>query len=168
MQCAVPHFPTRYQVNSPLLNLGHVKIVAHDAAPHLETWASEVVLDQQREKGLLIKGPEGRLALALVFDVTKKDGPIGRSFNLTAIPAGEVQAYLDTLPYNAEVLFPQVRNSNTQTPRPYIGEEGRAAFLARLNRMLAKCFGEVGGVTLTQALFRLSLVAAHKQQNSAT
>jgi hypothetical protein len=28
LQCAVPHFPTRYQVNSPLFNLGHVRIIA--------------------------------------------------------------------------------------------------------------------------------------------
>jgi len=164
LQCAVPHFPTRYQVNSPLLNLGHIMIVEKASAPNLDKWLSEVVIDAEREKGLLIRGPEGRLTLALVFDVTRKDGPVGSSFNLTSLQAGEVQAYLATLDTDATVLFPQVRNSSSQAPKPYIGAEGRSAFGARLNRMLAKSFGTNGGVPLTHALFRLSLVTAHKQQ----
>jgi hypothetical protein len=123
-------------------------------------------VDDDREKGLLMKGPEGKLTLALVFDVSKKDGPVGGSFNLTALPAGEVQAYLQTLPDGADVLFPRVRNSSANAQRPYFGAEGRAAFNARLKRMLARSFGNTGGGPLTHAMFRLSLVASHKQQHA--
>jgi len=160
LQASVPHFPDGYMVNSPLLNWGHIKIVKSSEAPRPEVWAGEAV-EPSREKGLLIVGPD-QIILVLAFDVSKQ-GPVASKFTLSPGPASEVRAYLSRMPESLSILFPQVKGSATFHSQPYVGTTGRDAFNARLNRMLARVFGSM----LTQTMFRLSLVHAHKQHIEA-
>jgi len=166
LQALVPHFPERHQVNSALLNLGHVQLVQRSAAPSLEEWAQSVVEDPDREAGLLVLGdpeaPSEHMSLYLLFDVTKR-GPEFMRYNFSTGLTTEVAAYLAKLPHGLPWLFPQVKATVRASSKPYVGATGRDAFNARVNRILAKVF-DVGDTAVTQTTFRLSLVHAYKKR----
>jgi hypothetical protein len=164
LQLLVARFPANYQMSAPMLNLGHVKICVAENAPCLEAWAAEAC-DPDREKWLLLVG-EQQVCLVLLFDVTSK-GPVFYQYRLSEVPTNEVKEYLWHLPQGASYLFSQVKGSSSGQEKPYAGAVGRDAFNARLNRILAKVFGKVGGTTITQTLLRLSLVRAYKEQLQA-
>lgn len=89
------------------------------------------------------------------------------TFVLSPLLTIEVRAYLARMPVDHAILFPQVNWSSTCHSLPYAGWIGRDAFAARLNRLLAKVFGEVDGHTRTHNYFFLSIVHAYRAQASS-
>jgi hypothetical protein len=167
MAALVPSFPTQYRVNSPLLNLGHIKLITAATvadAPTVDAWANSVHADgETQESGLLLVTDE-KLALYLRFDVNQH-GPQAMSFGITsAALVAEVRAYLASLPPDMPFLFPHLKGAARVASKAYTGPAGRDSFNARINRILARVFGDCGGITVTQTTFRLSLVHHHKQQ----
>jgi hypothetical protein len=149
-------------VNSPQLNFGNIRILAGDAsvaaAPSHEVWQDSLRSNAGNAESGLLLVTEDALQLYLLFDVTA-DGPVTGAYNLISPAlAAEVRAYLASLPLGAAVMFPQIKGPAQASSKAYIGQVGRDSFNARINRVLAKVFGECGGVIVTQNTFRLSLV----------
>jgi hypothetical protein len=167
MAALVPSFPTHYRVNSPLLNLGHIKIVTAATvadAPTVDAWADSVHPDDETQQSGLLLVTEEKIVLYLLFDVNQH-GPQAMSFGISsAALAAEVRAYLASLPQGMPFLFSQVKGAARLASKGYIGTAGRDSFNARINRILGRVYGECGGIKVTQTIFRLSLVHNHQQQ----
>jgi hypothetical protein len=167
MAALAPCFPTQYRVNSPLLNLGHIKVITAATvadAPTVDAWADSVHSDDETQESGLLLVTEDQLVMHLLFDVNQH-GPQAMSFGITsAALAAEVRAYLASLPPGMPFLFSQIKGAARVASKCYTGAAGRDSFNARINRILGRVYGECGGIKVTQTIFRLSLVHNHQQQ----
>lgn len=136
LQAIVPIFPPEYRVNSPLLNLGDIKITTNSAAaPSLDVWSDAVQGDSRQESGLLLV-TEDSLMLFLLLDIKACAEVVRLSIKSPALTA-EVRAYLASLPPDMPVLFPHVKGITRTSSKAYSGPSGRDSFNGRINRILA-------------------------------